>query len=187
MVPYSMPVLLALGLLTQPVAAGPGTAHQCGLTLATRARLTTQEAESVVQRIEMGSVDRSDLFLRMLYAVAYTESRFRADRRSSTGAIGLFQVTTRAAEHIHVIRTALGVVERRPTPAILAQVGSNVNYGSSYLALALEEAGGDWIGALVMYNSGYYGLTQLRRGGNVPLETSQYVVRVMHLASTCGL
>lgn len=205
MIPHAPHILLALGLI------GPGspsdtpqfreqpTATECGLSLATRAGLPRHEAEVIVQQLRTHSVVQTDEFMRYLYALAYTESRFRqyrrigADRltgvplRSEKGAIGIMQVTPDAAEHIHMIRRTVGMRPGKVTDKRLAQLEYNVNIGSAYLVLALTESQGDWIGALVMYNSGYYGLTRLHKGATVPIETAQYVTQILHLVSTCGV
>lgn len=198
MIPYSPHVLLALGLLAggagpEPVAAGPLTLRACGLALTERAGLSPTDGARAIDALDRYSVNRDPEFLRMLYSVAYAESRFRADRspgvpmRSEAGAVGMLQVTLGAAEHIHVIRTAVGMRERAPTLKILSQTPANVNYGSAYLHLARREAGASgWVGALVMYNSGYKGLARLRRGDRIPDETAQYVVMIQHLVGTCG-
>lgn len=206
-IPYAPHVLLALGLLGQePIRPEPITSDNCGVLLATRAGLTTHDAEEVIRQLRMHSVIQDETFLRYLYALAYAESRFRTGRRSEKGAVGIMQVTPQAAEHIHnltsrslrydkyyhlsvMIRRAVGLhpPNLKDTLRRLSQLTTNVNIGSAYLSLALEESGGDWIGALTMYNSGYYGLTRLRRGDTVPLETAQYVVKVVHLFNTCGI
>lgn len=186
MIPHAPSVLLALGLLTEP--APPLSARGCGAALATQAGLSRKDADEVLQQLEQHSVVRTGEFLRVLHALAYVESRFRADRRSERGAVGILQVTPVAAEHIRVIRRASGLRPGGPIAVSkLAHTPTNVNIGSAYLWLALQEADGDWVGALTMYNGGYKQLTNLRRGGIVAPETSQYVLQVLHLANTCGL
>lgn len=199
LIPHSPSILLALGLLGDPVAPLL-PAHECGLELATRAGLTRHDAEAIIGQLELHSVSDDPEFLRVLFAVAYVESRFRQYRpggigtdrlsgvpmRSAQGAIGVLQVTLGAAEHIHVIRTAVGLREVAPTHKRLAQLPINVNYGSAYLWLALTETGGNWVAALTMYNGGYKQLTRLQRGDTVIAETSQYVLQVLNLSATCG-
>jgi len=192
MIPYSPHVLLALGLLNPQYGllaepTPPLSTHKCGISLAEHAGLSPHDAEIVVGQIELHSVSQDEEFLRVLYALAYVESRFRTDRRSSAGAVGILQVTLDAAKHIHVLRRTVGLREVAPTLKRLSQVPINVNYGSAYLWLALEEADGDYLGALTMYNGGYRQLTNLRRGAIVTHETAQYVLRVMTLAFTCGV
>lgn len=185
LIPHVPAVLLALGLIADP--APPMSTHDCGLALATHAGLSRHDAEAIVEQLELHSVSRDPEFMRTLFALAYVESRFRTDRRSIRGAVGILQVTPGAAEHIRVIRHAIGMQTGGPVHVSkLSQTPINVNLGSAYLWLALTEAGGDYLGALTMYNGGYRQLTNLRKGGTVIHETAQYVLRVMYLAATCG-
>lgn len=187
LIPHAPAILLGLGLLAQPIHAEEVTARECGLSLTAKAGLTTQEGEEVINKLEQYSVVKERTFLTMLYAVAYVESRFRENRRSHAGAVGILQVTPQAAEHIHMLRRLVGLRPGKVTIKILAQTPTNVNLGSAYLWLAYEEAGENWPGALAMYNGGYKQLTKLQRGDTVISETAQYVLKVMHLSQTCGL
>ena len=174
-------------LLSVPLLLGW---RPCVLSIAERAGLVRHDAERLADQLEWHSVDPDPTFLRMLASVAYVETRMRSGRVSPVGAVGILQVTQIAARHVHMHKLAMG--EPKPVQSLtqllsrLPQIGINVNTGSYYLKLALEEAGGNWILALAMYNGGYRALTAVKRNGRVPVETLHYVVQVMHIAHTCG-
>ena len=84
----------------------------------------------------------------LLAAVIYEESRFRADARSSSGAIGLMQLLPETATGI-----ALRTGGSRFRTADLLDPEINVRYGSWYLRHLLDKYGATEK-ALAAYNSG---------------------------------
>jgi soluble lytic murein transglycosylase len=113
----------------------------------------------------------------LLAAVIYTESKFDADAKSSSGAIGLMQLLPGTAEGIaiHTGGTRFRVSDLY-TPEI------NVRYGSWYLRHLLDKYG-DERTALAAYNAGQENVDRWRAHGQgiqFP-ETRSYVARVEHL------
>jgi soluble lytic murein transglycosylase-like protein len=99
----------------------------------------------------------------LLSSVAWTESRFRADARSSAGAQGLMQLMPATA-------AGLGVDPLDPEQALVG--------GARYLRAQLDRFGGRADLALAAYNAGP---TAVRRHGGIPPypETQAYVSRVL--------
>jgi len=105
------------------------------------------------------------------------ESKFRADARSSTGAIGLMQLQPATAEGI-ALRTGGSrfVLSDLDNPEI------NVRYGAWYLRHLIDKYG-DERTALAAYNAGQQNVDGwLRRGQGIRFsETRAYVSRVERL------
>ena len=113
----------------------------------------------------------------LLAAVIYQESKFRADAKSSSGAIGLMQLRPQTAEGI-AIRT--GGTHFRVSDLYNPEI--NVRYGSWYLRHLLDKYG-DERDALAAYNAGQRNVDEWRAEGKdiqFP-ETRAYVDRVEHL------
>ena len=113
----------------------------------------------------------------LLAAVIYQESKFRPDARSSSGAIGLMQLTPSTAKGI-AIRTGGTAfnVEDLTNPEI------NIRYGSWYLRDLVSKYGSLRL-ALAAYNAGQGNVDRWRaegKGIQFP-ETRAYVERVEHL------
>ena len=113
----------------------------------------------------------------LLAAVIYEESKFHADARSRSGAIGLMQLLP---------ATALGIATR--TGGTRFQVSDlynpelNVRYGAWYLRHLLDKYGDERL-ALAAYNAGQHNVDRWRRKGEgiaFP-ETRHYVDRVEDL------
>jgi soluble lytic murein transglycosylase len=104
--------------------------------------------------------------------VIYTESKFDADARSASGAIGLMQLLPETARGI-AIRTGGGAF----TTDDLYDPEINVRYGSWYLRHLLEKYGGDLRKALAAYNGGQGNVDR----GIQYAETRHYVERVREL------
>ena len=113
----------------------------------------------------------------LLAAVIEQESKFRADARSSTGAVGLMQLQPSTAEGI-AIRTGGSrfVVSDLYTPEI------NVRYGAWYLRHLIDKYH-DERTALAAYNAGQDNVDRwLRLGEGIRFsETRAYVARVERL------
>ncbi len=113
----------------------------------------------------------------LLAAVIYQESKFRADAKSSSGAIGLMQLLPGTAEGIavHTGGTKF-VVSDLYDPEL------NVRYGSWYLRHLLDKYRNERT-ALAAYNAGQDNVDRwLRRGRGIEFaETRAYVDRVERL------
>jgi soluble lytic murein transglycosylase len=110
----------------------------------------------------------------LLAAVIYTESKFRAHARSSSGAVGLMQLLPGTAEGIalHTGGTAFRVSD-------LTDPELNVRYGAWYLRHLIDKYG-DERTALAAYNAGQQNVDTWRaKGEGVQFpETRHYVARV---------
>ena len=113
----------------------------------------------------------------LLAAVIYTESKFRADARSDSGAVGLMQLLPDTAKGIAV---HTGGTKFRVSDLTNPEI--NVRYGSWYLRHLLDKYG-DERTALAAYNAGQENVDRWRREGiGIPFsETRHYVSRVEHL------
>ena len=113
----------------------------------------------------------------LLAAVIYQESKFKADARSSSGAVGLMQLLP---------ATAMGIAERTGGSAFevddLLDPEINVRYGSWYLRHLLDRYGDEQT-ALAAYNAGQTNVDRWRREGRgiAFAETRHYVDRVREL------
>jgi peptidoglycan lytic transglycosylase len=115
----------------------------------------------------------------LLAAVIYQESKFRPDARSSSGAIGLMQLTPATAEGI-ALRT--GGTSFKLSD--LTDPELNIRYGTWYLHDLFLKYGNVGL-ALAAYNAGQGNVDRWRRAGEgiqFP-ETRAYVSRVEHLES----
>ena len=127
--------------------------------------------------IVRGHARNYDLQPALLAAVIYQESKFRADARSSSGAIGLMQLLPDTARGI-----ALRTGGTRFQVDDLYDPDINVRYGCWYLRHLLQKYG-DEKTALAAYNAGQRNVDNwLRDGGWIRFgETRHYVSRVEHL------
>ncbi len=127
--------------------------------------------------IVRGHARNYDLDPALLAAVIYAESKFRADARSRSGAIGLMQLLPATAEGIavHTGGAAFRISD-------LTDPEINVRYGSWYLRHLLDKYG-DERTALAAYNAGQENVDEWRAKGE-PVqfpETRHYVARVEDL------
>jgi soluble lytic murein transglycosylase len=113
----------------------------------------------------------------LLAAVIYQESKFHPGARSSSGAIGLMQITP---------ATAQGIAERTGGKAFrvsdLVNPAINIRYGSWYLHDLFSKYGSISL-TLAAYNAGQGNVDRWRAAGEgiqFP-ETRAYVSRVEHL------
>jgi soluble lytic murein transglycosylase len=113
----------------------------------------------------------------LLAAVIYQESKFDADARSSSGAVGLMQLLPETGQGI-ADRTGGGTWE----PGDLLNPELNVRYGSWYLRHLLDKYGDERL-ALAAYNAGQTNVDAWReRGVGIQFEeTRHYVERVQEL------
>jgi soluble lytic murein transglycosylase len=116
----------------------------------------------------------------LLAAVIYQESKFRADAKSSSGAIGLMQLLPDTAQGI-ADRTGGSrfVVDDLYDPEL------NVRYGAWYLRHLLDKYDSEQL-ALAAYNAGQTNVDRWReRGVGIQFaETRAYVDRVEELRTT---
>ena len=113
----------------------------------------------------------------LLAAVIYLESRFDADARSSSGAIGLMQLTPATARGI-AIRTHGSAFKTKD----LYDPEINIRYGSWYLDNLFRKYGSERL-VLAAYNAGQGNVDRWRANGQ-PIqfaETKAYVSRVEDL------
>ena len=129
------------------------------------------------EQIVRGHARNYDLDPALLAAVIYQESKFKADARSHSGAIGLMQLLPDTAKGIalHTGGTAFRVDD-------LYDPELNVRYGAWYLRHLLDKYG-DERTALAAYNAGQDNVDRWRRtGGGIEFpETRAYVKRVEEL------
>jgi soluble lytic murein transglycosylase len=113
----------------------------------------------------------------LLAGVIYQESKFRADAKSSSGAIGLMQLRPETAKGI-AIRTG----GSRFQTSDLYNPEINVRYGSWYLRHLLDKYGDEKL-ALAAYNAGQHNVDTWRaEGKGIQFsETRAYVDRVEKL------
>ena len=129
------------------------------------------------EQIVRGHAHNYDLDPALLAAVIYQESKFKADARSKSGAIGLMQLLPSTAEGIavHTGGTRF-VVSDLYNPEI------NVRYGAWYLHHLMGKYG-DERTALAAYNAGQENVDRWRdQGEGIQFaETRAYVDRVEDL------
>jgi len=115
----------------------------------------------------------------LLAAVIYQESKFRTQAKSSSGAIGLMQLTPSTANGI-AIRTGGSEFHT----ADLYDPDINIRYGAWYLQNLFRKYGREEL-VLAAYNAGQGNVDRWReRGESIQFsETRAYVARVEHLKS----
>jgi soluble lytic murein transglycosylase len=129
------------------------------------------------EQIVRGHARNYDLDPALLAAVIYQESKFKADARSSSGAIGLMQLLPRTAKGI-----ALHTGGSRFRVEDLYDPEINVRYGAWYLRHLMQKYGEERT-ALAAYNAGQDNVDRWRRAGREIQfsETRAYVDRVEEL------
>jgi soluble lytic murein transglycosylase len=113
----------------------------------------------------------------LLAAVIYQESKFDADARSSSGAVGLMQLLPETGQGI-ADRTG----GREWKPADLLTPELNIRYGAWYLRHLLDKYDDEQL-ALAAYNAGQANVDRWReRGVEIQFpETRHYVDRIQEL------
>jgi soluble lytic murein transglycosylase len=124
------------------------------------------------EHIVTGHARNYELDAALIAAVIYRESKFDADAKSDSGAIGLMQLLPDTARGI-----ALHTGGSRFQVDDLYDPEINVRYGSWYLRHLLEKYGGDLRKALAAYNGGQGNVDR----GIQYAETRHYVERVREL------
>src|SRR5205823_13580916 len=111
------------------------------------------------EQIVRGHARNYDLDPALLAAVIYQESKFKADAKSSSGAIGLMQLLPDTAKGI-----ALHTGGSRFRVHDLYNPEINIRYGAWYLRHLLDKYG-DERTALAAYNAGQENVDEWRREG----------------------
>ncbi len=129
------------------------------------------------QQLVRGHARNYGLDPALLAAVIYQESKFDAEARSDSGAVGLMQLTPDTARGI-AIRTGGSAF----TTDDLLVPEINVRYGSWYLRHLFQKYGDERL-VLAAYNAGQGNVDQWRaEGGEIQFpETRAYVKRVEKL------
>jgi soluble lytic murein transglycosylase len=129
------------------------------------------------EQIVLGHAHNYSLDPALLAAVIYQESKFKADARSPSGAIGLMQLLPDTAKGI-----ALHTGGSRFRVGDLYDPEINVRYGSWYLRHLLKKYGEEEA-ALAAYNAGQDNVDRWRRAGRGIqfAETRAYVDRIEEL------
>jgi soluble lytic murein transglycosylase len=129
------------------------------------------------EQIVRGHARNYQLDPALLAAVIYQESKFKADARSTSGAIGLMQLLPATAQGIAV---HTGGTRFRTSDLYNPEI--NVRYGAWYLRHLLEKYD-DERTALAAYNAGQDNVDRWRAdGGAIRFqETRAYVKRVEEL------
>ena len=129
------------------------------------------------EEIIVGHAENYRLEPQLLAAVIYQESKFDADARSASGAVGLMQLLPETGQGI-ADRT--GGDEWKPEDLLNPEL--NIRYGSWYLRHLLDKYGDEEL-ALAAYNAGQTNVDRWReRGVEIQFpETRHYVDRVGEL------
>jgi soluble lytic murein transglycosylase len=129
------------------------------------------------EHIVRGHAENYDLDAALLAAVIYKESKFDADARSPSGAIGLMQLLPDTAKGI-----ALNTGGSRFRVKDLYDPEINVRYGSFYLRRLLRKYADERL-ALAAYNAGQANVDAwLASGAGIRFaETREYVEDVLEL------
>jgi soluble lytic murein transglycosylase len=129
------------------------------------------------EQIVLGHASHYDLDPALLAAVIYQESRFDADARSDSGAIGLMQLMPKTAQGIadHTGGTRFKLSD-------LDDPEINIRYGAWYLSHLIKKYGSEKL-ALAAYNAGQQNVDNwLVSGEGIAFpETRAYVDHVEHL------
>jgi soluble lytic murein transglycosylase len=129
------------------------------------------------EQIVRGHARNYELDPALLAAVIYQESKFRADAKSDSGAVGLMQLQPETARGI-AVRTG----GSRFQTSDLYNPEINVRYGSWYLRHLLNKYGDEKL-ALAAYNAGQSNVDEWRAEGKEIQfsETRAYVDKVEDL------
>ena len=129
------------------------------------------------EQIVVGHAENYQLDPHLVAAVIYQESKFDADARSGSGAVGLMQLLP---------ETGQGIADRTGgntwKPDDLLDPELNIRYGSWYLRHLLDKYGDERL-ALAAYNAGQSNVDRWREDGvGIQFaETRHYVDRVQEL------
>ena len=113
----------------------------------------------------------------LMAAVIYQESKFDPSAKSSSGAIGLMQLTPATAHGI-AVRTGVSAFHTND----LYDADINIRYGAWYLHNLFDKYGSEEL-VLAAYNAGQGNVDRWRANGQEIqfAETREYVKKVEHL------
>jgi peptidoglycan lytic transglycosylase len=165
-------VRVVVSLLVLLAAAGAGFAY---VQLTSPAWYERMRYPLSYDHIVVGHAKNYDLDPALLAAVIYRESKFHADARSSSGAIGLMQLLPDTAKGI-----AVHTGGNRFRVSDLYDPEINVRYGSFYLRRLLTKYGDTRL-ALAAYNAGQSNVDGwIAEGAGIEFpETREYVDAVL--------
>ena len=166
--------ILFVLLLAAIVIGAFGYVHESSPPWYERIRYPLRYSEYVRVHAREHGLDPS-----LVAAVIYQESKFRSDAKSSSGAIGLMQITPATAEGI-AIRTHGSAFHTSD----LYNPEINIRYGAWYLKNLFDKYGSEKL-VLAAYNAGQGNVDRWRANGE-PIqfaETRAYVERVENLKS----
>jgi len=129
------------------------------------------------EELVVGHAENYRIEPNLLAAMIYQESKFKADARSSSGAVGLMQLLP---------ETGQGIADRTGgnawRPDDLLDPELNIRYGAWYLRHLLDKYDDEAL-ALAAYNAGQTNVDRWRRDGvGIQFdETRHYVERVQEL------
>ena len=161
--------------------------YSCGQQLAASLPITQVAIDRTLLMLAAHSADKSPDFLLLATAVMAAESGFNNNAVSSSGAIGLMQLTligAREAAKQCSLSRPLGESDSSLTLKIRGPA-ENVKYGTCLLKHYLKQVNNNSLHALVLYNGGYGQLTRLRNTGTLTEETLNYVLRVHSYLGRC--
>ena len=166
-----MRVVLATVLLLAAAAAGLVYVEETKPSWYARLRYPLE-----YDHIVRGHAQNYDLDPALLAAVIYRESKFDADARSSSGAVGLMQLLPETAKGI-----ALNTGGSRVRVSDLLDPEINVRYGSFYLRRLIRKYDDDERLALAAYNAGQANVDEwIAEGEEIAFpETREYVDEVL--------
>lgn len=162
--------------------------QECLASLGKEQGKTDAEIRNLIQVISRGSLSGDGSFLSLVVAIIAVESQFNAAAISSSGAVGLMQVTTIGAIEAErqCPRLAKMGNEHGRHPAIkLLDPVNNVRYGTCLLTHYMSETNDSVFLGLVLYNGGFKQLTRLIKDATLVNETQQYVFRVHQQLGRC--
>ena len=164
--------LLALGVVVAAVAGAALYVLEASPPWFERLRYPLRYSQYVRVHARENNLDPA-----LLAAVIYQESKFRTDAESSSGAIGLMQLTPATARGI-AIRTGGSAFHTSD----LYNAEINIRYGAWYLANLFHKYGSERL-VLAAYNAGQGNVDRWRANGEAIQfpETRAYVSRVEHL------
>ena len=167
-----MKKLVALAVLVAVVGGAALYVYEASPPWYERIRYPLRYAEYVKVHARENHLDPA-----LLAAVIYQESKFRSDAQSSSGAIGLMQLTPATARGI-AIRTHGSKFKT----ADLYDAEINIRYGAWYLENLFHKYRSKRL-VLAAYNAGQGNVDRWRANGQAIQfpETVAYVQRVEHL------
>lgn len=163
--------------------------QECLITLGLEHRLEDKAIIKLIEVFERSSYVKNPDFIILAVALTAVESGFNSRATSSSGAVGLMQVTSigaKEAEQHCPAFLAPGKGERLlALNTRLLDPDTNVKYGTCLLHHYLQEVNYFVTLGLVLYNGGYKQLTRLSDSGTLAKETQSHILRVNQNIRRC--